>query len=222
MARKVDFNFAIEYDKLQNIFIYKDSENVEANFSKITFAESNSNDNREVRYVDHDIQYMPLDDIIDACKSLGYKGIIDLYCVGGGKSIDDNIDAIRVIQEEYNDYAIIMGHHINFSNCIAEDSDSSDDIIELGPMDCIDDNPYFAPYPYTGWTRYIYTGCLLITTPNTKRYDLIATRALRYRLAKEYEKINKLLNVLSKTEETEMIEEYRDYKKALEELMSII
>lgn len=214
MARKVDFNFTIDYDKVQNIFIYKDSENIKAEFCKITFAENNPTDNT-------DIQSMPLCDVIDACKSLGYDGIIDLFCIGGGRDIDDVLDAVKAIQENFSNYAIIMGYHISFSNAPSEKNDNTEDVIELGPMDCIDDDPHFSPYPYTGWMRYMYIGSYWTDT-NNRRYDLVAERACRYRLKQEYDKTNKLLDILHKTNDKEMTEEFQEYKKMLENLMATI
>ena len=210
MARKVDFNFTIDYDKLTNIFIYKDSENIKAEFCKITFAENNPTDNV-------DIQSMPLNDVINVCKSLGYDGIIDLFCIGGGRDIDDTLDAIKTIQMNFSNYVIIMGYYITFYDAPKEEDDNTEDVIELGPMDCIDDDPYFAPYPYIGWMRYIYTGFY-----STKRYDLISTRACRYRIKQEYDKINKLLTILDKSEDKEMAEEFQNYKKMLGDLMATV
>lgn len=211
MARKVDFNFTIDYDKVQNIFVYKDSENIKAEFCKITFAENNPADNT-------DIQSMPLYDVIDACKSLGYDGIIDLFCIGGGRDIDDVLDAINVIQENFSNYAIIIGYHISFSNAPSEETDNTEDVLELGFVGCIDDEPSFSPYPYTGWMRYIYIGSYLSNTNN--KYDLIVERAYRYRLKHEYDKTNKLLDLLRKTEDKEMTQEFQDYKNMLGNLMA--
>lgn len=158
---------------------------------------------------------IPLDDVIDACKSLGrYKGIIDVIfvvCDLRKLALKDAFEVLESLQNEFKDFVIVTARDVITGITNPEPDDRTNDVINLGPFERVDDNPHFAPYPYTKWTRYLYK-----SDNDYHTRDLIKYRSYRYRLMSERNRVTKAIKSIKS--DSLVLRYYKEYLKELDEM----